>query len=148
MLSIGDTAPDFELFDDQGEPVRLQALLAEGPFVLYFYPADFTPICTREACMYRDLHPRLVDAGVRVIGVSPQAAGSHAEFRQRHDLPFRLLADPERRVIRAYGAAGPLGLGVRRVSYLIDAQGRVADRAVADLRLSPHRALVERATTR
>ncbi|MGH8403634.1 MAG: peroxiredoxin, partial [Gammaproteobacteria bacterium] len=72
MLNPGDIAPDFELPDQDGEPVHLAGLLAHGPVLLYFYPADFTPVCTREACTFRDLLPAMVRKGVTLIGISPQ----------------------------------------------------------------------------
>lgn len=148
MLNVGDRAPAFEAHTDSGDAVTLDGLRAEGPFVLYFYPADFTPVCTKEACMFRDAHPRLVEAGVRVFGVSPQGASSHAAFREKHDLNFPLLADPDKQIVKAYGATLPLGLGVRRVSYLIGQDGVIADRAVADLRVGPHEAFVDRVVAR
>ena len=106
MLNVGDRAPAFEAHTDSGDTVSLDGLLAEGPFVLYFYPADFTPVCTKEACMFRDAHPRLVQAGVRVYGVSPQGTSSHAAFREKHDLNFPLLADPDHAVCEAFGVWG------------------------------------------
>ncbi len=148
MLNVGDRAPAFEAHTDSGDTVSLDGLLAEGPFVLYFYPADFTPVCTKEACMFRDAHPRLVEAGVRVFGVSPQGTSSHAAFREKHDLNFPLLADPDKQIVKAYGATLPLGLGVRRVSYLIGRDGVIAGRAVADLRVGPHEAFVDRVVAR
>ncbi len=146
MLSIGDVAPDFELADDQGRPRRLSRELALGPVALYFYPADFTPVCTRQACMFRDRGDELARAGVRVLGVSPQGSERHAAFRGRHRLPFSLLADPEKLAIRRYGAQG--FLGTRRISYLIDSDGVIEDVCKAAFRLSAHRAFVERVIAR
>ena len=141
MLHIGDPAPDFELPDQDARPVRLSQHLAQGPVLLYFYPADFTPVCTREACGFRALQPQLEQQGAAVIGISPQDSASHARFRQRHSLAFTLLSDPDKRVIRAYGCDGPLGFGVRRVSYLIGADGRIKARMHAAFRVSRHLAL-------
>ena len=138
MLMPGDAAPDFELPDQDGNPLRLSALLAHGPVLLYFYPADFTPVCTREACAFRDLQPQLARRDATILGVSPQDSASHARFRQRHRLPFPLLADPDKRVIRAYGCDGPLGLGVKRVSYLIGRDGRITAAVHAALRVARH----------
>ncbi|MGH8312146.1 MAG: peroxiredoxin [Gammaproteobacteria bacterium] len=138
MLRIGDLAPDFELPDQDAGPVRLSECLAHGPLLLYFYPADFTPVCTREACGYRELQPQLEHRGVAIIGISPQDSASHARFRLHHGLPFPLLSDPDKRVIRAYGCDGPLGIGVRRVSYLIGTNGRVQARVHAAFRVSRH----------
>jgi peroxiredoxin Q/BCP len=144
MLRPGDTAPDFELTDDRNRKVRLSSLLREGPLILYFYPADFTPVCTREACMFRDVHEDLAARGVRVLGVSTQAPETHARFRQRHGLPFPLLADTDKSVARAYGALGFLGLALRRISYLIGKDGRILDVVRADLRLGRHQEFVGR----
>lgn len=150
MLTIGDAAPDFTLNDETGKPVSLVSLLASGPVVLYFYPADFTPVCTAEACMFRDWTAELGAAGVRVIGISPQGTESKQKFKQKHALSFPLLADPEKAVIRAYGASFLFGMFTRRVTYLIEpvkassAPGIISDRAVADLTVKPHEAFVKR----
>lgn len=143
MLYIGDPAPDFELPDQDAKPVCLSERLRHGPVLLYFYPADFTPVCTREACGYRELQPRLEQQGAAVIGISPQDSASHARFRQRHGLPFTLLSDPDKRVIRAYDCDGPLGFGVKRVSYLIGANGRIQACVHAAFRVSRHLELAE-----
>jgi peroxiredoxin Q/BCP len=148
MLRIGDLAPDFSLPDDAGSFVRLADLLREGPVVLYFYPADFTPVCTKEACMFRDVHEDLVARGIRVVGVSPQPAGTHARFRESHRLPFPLLSDAGKVTARAYGAVAPLGLWVKRVSYLLGRDGKVLDAASGDLLLGDHREFVARVLER
>ncbi|MGH8306910.1 MAG: peroxiredoxin [Gammaproteobacteria bacterium] len=141
MLNPGDTAPDFELPDQDGKLVHLARLLAHGPVLLYFYPADFTPVCTREACTFRDLLPAMVRQSVTLIGISPQDSASHTRFRARHRLNFPLLADPDKRVIHAYGCGGPLGFGVKRVSYLIGSNGRILEAVHAAFRVSQHVAL-------
>ncbi|MGA9854370.1 MAG: peroxiredoxin [Gammaproteobacteria bacterium] len=145
MLKIGDRAPDFELPDQDGRLVGLSMLLKNGPLLVYFYPADFTPVCTREACAFRDLLPTLGTAGMAVVGISPQDSASHARFREKHGLNFPLLADPNKVVIRAYGCDGPLGFGVKRVSYLISQDGYIMDSAHAALRVGPHTALAQQA---
>lgn len=145
MLNPGDSAPDFTLPDQQGEPVRLSALLSNGPVVLYFYPADFTPGCTKEACDLRDIHQEIAAAGLTVVGVSPQDARSHQRFAERYELPFTLVADPDKTAIRAYGVDGPLGLGVRRATFLIGADGEIEDRVLADLRIGRHAEFVRNA---
>lgn len=147
MLSVGDQAPDFDCVDDAGERVTLASALAEGPFIVFFYPADFTPICTAEACMFRDHHPDLEAAGVQVFGVSPQGSNSKAAFKREHRLPYRLLADPDKRMAKAWGAAGLLGRMVR-VTYAVGPDGRITDRVKADLRVKPHEAFVRRVTMR
>ena len=145
MLKKGDKAPDFELGDENGVPVRLSGLLSEGPIILYFYPKDFTSVCTRQACMVRDSHERIEAAGLRVIGINSEKSEKHDRFRKHHALPFRLLVDPHREVARSYEAIGPFGLYTARVSYLIGADGLVRDSVRADLRLAPHERLIERA---
>ncbi len=145
MKAIGDPAPDFALPDHEGRTVRLSDLLADGKVVLAFYPADFTPVCTAQACMMRDAHDRLTEAGVRVVAVSPQSRDSKSRFRKRHNLSQVMLADPDRIAIKAFGVGLPLGL-VRRVSFLIDADGTIRDRVVADFRVAPHKRLLERAS--
>lgn len=144
MLKRGATAPDFTLPDETGREVRLAEVLERGPVLLFFYPADFTPGCTREVCALRDAHTPLVIAGTTVLGVSPQTSESHLRFRSRYQLPFRLLSDPARKVIRAYGCQGPFGL-VRRTSYLLGADGRILEAVRADLRIGRHRDLAVRA---
>ena len=145
MLHKGDKAPGFELTDQDGERAGLSELLEEGPIILYFYPKDFTSVCTRQACMVRDSHERIEAAGLRVIGINSEKSEKHDRFRKHHALPFRLLVDPRREVARAYEAIGPFGLYTARVSYLIGADGLVLDSVRADLRLAPHERLIERA---
>ncbi len=144
MIASGSIAPDFELSDEDGKRLRLSELVKQGPVVLYFYPADFTPICTLQACAFRDLHAELARSGVRVLGVSPQTVRSHQRFRARFDLPYPLLSDPKREVARAYGAVGPFGLGVRRLTYWIGSDGRILDVLKADFLVSRHKQFVKR----
>lgn len=143
MLDVGDTAPDFELTDEAGQVVTLDDLLSEGLLVLYFYPADFTSVCTTEACEIRDRHDDLRAVSANVVGVSPQGQSSHNRFRRRYGLPFPLLDDPQKKVIRAYGVNGPLGLGVRRVTFLISPDKKIANRVVADFRVKRHIELID-----
>ncbi len=145
MLHPGDQAPDFELEDAHGQTVRLSERLHEGPVVLFFYPKDFTPVCTKQACLMRDWHGPLTSAGLQVVGVSGGSSRSHQRFQSTHHLPYPLLSDPGRRVARQYGAVGLFGLYPRRISYLIGRDGRVGDAVRADFRVTPHRRLVERA---
>jgi peroxiredoxin Q/BCP len=145
MLKKGDRAPDFTLSDQDGRMRRLVDLLAGEALILYFYPADFTPGCTREACDLRDLHTQILSAGLRVVGISPQSVASHRKFRDQYSLPFMLLSDEDKTAIRAYGVDGPLGIGVRRATFLLDAEGKVLDAVLADLRVGRHREFVEKA---
>lgn len=147
MLKVGATAPDFSLPDHSGKDVRLKDLLSKGPVLLYFYPADFTPVCTREACAFSAVEPELAKAGVSLIGISPQDEATHTRFRERYSLPFPLLADPDKQVIRAYDCNGLLGFGVSRVTYLIGKDGRIQEAAKAALRVAPHLDIAKRAAS-
>ena len=145
MLAIGTRAPDFTLPDQQDRAVALLHLLGPGPLILYFYPADFTAGCTREACQIRDLYPQIESAGLRVAGLSPQSPASHRAFSEKYHLPFTLLADEERSVADLYGVRGPFGLGVRRATFLIDSTGIIRDAVRADLRIAAHARFVRKA---
>lgn len=145
MLAPGDTAPAFELPDHDGRLVSLEQLLADGPLLLFFYPADFTPICTREVCLFRDRHADLSAAGVSLAGISPNDSDSHARFRERYGLNYPLLADPEKFAIRAFGVTGPLRIGVRRASFVIGPDRVIRAAVRADLRLEPHDRLIHKA---
>ena len=126
----GDPAPDFELTSDGGETVRLSALKGR-PVVLYFYPRDDTPGCTKEACGFRDDYAQYARAGVVILGVSPDSTRSHTAFKKKFDLPFPLLADEDKTVVKRYGVWGKkkfMGreyMGVLRKTYLIGRDGRV-----------------------
>jgi len=145
MLAIGGRAPEFTLPDQSGDSISLSTLLRQGPLILYFYPADFTPGCTREACAIRDLHAQILESGLEVAGVSPQSPESHRSFREKYSLPFTLLSDVDKFVIRMYDVRGPLGIGVRRATYLIDQARYIRAAVLADFRISQHEAFVERA---
>jgi len=145
MLATGTRAPEFELHDQDARRQSLSGLLERGSLILYFYPADFTPGCTKEACAFRDLHTDLERANLRIAGVSPQNADSHRRFADQHGIKFTLLSDPEKKVTRLYELDGPLGFGVRRGTYLIGADGIIRDSVLADLRISAHERFVERA---
>ena len=123
LLAPGTRAPDFEAPDQDGRPVRLRDFRGR-PVVLYFYPEDETPGCTREACAFRDNLVRFESLGAAVLGVSTQDEASHRAFRDKHGLTFPLLADADKAVCRAYGAIGLLGLA-KRVTYVIAPDGTV-----------------------
>lgn len=148
MLNVGEKAPEFTLPDEAGVAVSLAEQLARGPVVVYFYPRDFTPVCTAEACMFRDVHEDLVAAGVRVLGVSTQSSSSHAKFKRMLKLPFPLLADREKEVARAFGVLSMFGLVVRRATFLVMPGGVIADREVADLSAGAHERFVKRVLER
>ena len=144
MLRIGDSAPDFELKDQFGNLVTLEQMAADGDLILYFYPADFSPVCTAEACAFRDSYAGVSSVGAQVVGVSPQSVASHQRFTNSFSIPFPLLSDPRKKVIRAYGVDGPLGFGVRRVTFLIDRSRVVRNRVVSDLFVGSHTDLLKK----
>ena len=144
MLNSGDNAPVFTATDQHGNRVNLSDCLQQGPLVLYFYPADFTPVCTAEACAFRDRFDDLATSKIQIVGVSPQNAASHQRFAATHSLQFPLLSDEKKTIIRAYGVDGPLGFGVRRVTFYIDTTARIADRVVSDLFVGSHMDLIKR----
>ncbi|MCO6483783.1 MAG: thioredoxin-dependent thiol peroxidase [Flavobacteriales bacterium] len=127
-LRVGDIAPGFSGLDQDGHAVSLADFKGRG-LVLYFYPKDFTPGCTAEACSLRDGQARLREAGYEVLGVSPDTVGKHKRFAEKHGLPFRLLADPEKMVAKAYGVWGRKKFmghayeGILRTTFLIDGKG-------------------------
>jgi peroxiredoxin Q/BCP len=130
MIKTGDPAPPFALTDAAGKRVALQDLAGRN-VVLFFYPKDDTPGCTKEACGFRDAWIELRAMGVEVLGVSPDSAESHARFAEKYRLPFRLLSDPDKHVMEAYGAWGEKTLygrkttGVIRSTVWIGPDGRV-----------------------
>jgi thioredoxin-dependent peroxiredoxin len=129
-IEEGDKAPDFTLQDDNGNSVKLSGLKGK-PVVLYFYPKDDTPGCTKEACAFRDRTPDLKKRGAVVLGVSPDDVASHARFRDKFHLNFPLLADPGHKVADAYGAwreknlYGKVSMGIQRSTFVIDKEGTV-----------------------
>lgn len=147
MIKAQSRAPDFVLQDDQGQDTSLSALLQDGPLILYFYPADFTPGCSKEACAIRDIHKDLLAVGLQVAGVSPQDSESHARFREQHNLPFTLLSDPDKVVIKMYDVDGPFGVGVRRATFLIGQDQQIHDAIMADIRIDRHAQFIEKAIT-
>lgn len=131
MLKPGDPAPDFALESDSGETIRLEELRGRK-VVLYFYPKDDTPGCTKEACGFRDRRDALGNLDTVVLGVSPDTISSHQAFKDKFDLPFALLADPDHAVAEAYGAWGTKKMygkeyeGILRSTFIIDERGRIA----------------------
>ena len=130
MLEIGMKAPEFTLFDKDGNTVRLSDFLGKK-VVLYFYPKDNTPGCTRQACAFAAAYEGFKAKDVVVIGISKDSVASHLKFAQKYDLPFVLLADPELQAIQAYGVwqekklYGKVSMGVVRSTYIIDEQGNI-----------------------
>jgi thioredoxin-dependent peroxiredoxin len=124
MLTVGDIAPDFSAEDQHGKTVTLSSLLERGKLVIYFYPKDFTPVCTAQACTFRDAASDLAELGTNVVGVSGDTAESHQRFGTAHSVPFSLLPDPEHRIIKAYGATWLFGR-TRRVTYVVGTDRRI-----------------------
>ncbi|MBI3467217.1 MAG: thioredoxin-dependent thiol peroxidase [Planctomycetes bacterium] len=129
-LEEGQSAPDFTLAADNGSKVKLSALRGK-PAVLYFYPRDDTPGCTKEACAFRDQQSAIARHGATVLGVSTDDVASHVKFRDKYKLNFPLLADTDHRVAEKYGAwreknmYGKKSMGIQRSTFLIDAEGKV-----------------------
>lgn len=145
MLEIGSKAPEFVLADDEGGETSLTDLLQDGPLILYFYPADFTPGCTKEACSIRDIHNDIQSVGLRVAGVSPQDVDSHQKFRDEYGLPFTLLSDPDKVAVKMYDVDGPFGVGVRRATFLIGQDRIIKDAVMADVFIGRHQEFIEKA---
>ncbi len=130
-LKVGDNAPDFELPDQDGKVHKLSDYQGQK-ILVYFYPKDNTPGCTIEACQIRDDFPKFNSIKAEVLGISTDSVGSHKKFSQKHSLPFTLLADANKEVVKAYGVYKPkkfLGkefLGTQRTSFLIDGDGKIS----------------------
>jgi thioredoxin-dependent peroxiredoxin len=131
VIEEGNPAPDFELKSDTGDSVKLSAFRGR-PVVLYFYPADDTPGCTRQACELRDVYAEFRERGAVVLGVSPDDEGSHRKFKAKYELPFTLLADPDHAVSEEYGVWGERSgygktwMGIERSTFVIGPDGTVA----------------------
>jgi peroxiredoxin Q/BCP len=132
MLKKGDKAPDFEGVDQHGNTVGLKDFKG-NKLILYFYPKDNTPGCTAEACNLRDNYDLWLSKGYKVVGVSPDSVASHQKFAEKHQLPFPLIADEEKKIIKAYGAWGPKKLygreyeGLLRTTFIIDENGKIEE---------------------
>lgn len=130
MLEIGMKAPNFTLKDKNGSDVSLSDFLGKR-VVLYFYPKDNTPGCTRQACAFAGAYKQFEAKGVEVIGISKDSVASHVKFAEKYDLPFVLLSDPERIAIEAYGVwqekkmCGKVSMGVVRTTFIIDEDGNI-----------------------
>ncbi|HEY2775842.1 MAG TPA: peroxiredoxin [Candidatus Binatia bacterium] len=124
-IAVGDKAPEFNLRDQNGKPVSLGEFRGKKAVVLYFYPKDETPGCTKEACSFRDSYEDFVSAGAEVIGVSGDSVAKHKSFAEHHRLPFTLLADEGNALRKAYGVPATLWILPGRVTYVIDKAGVV-----------------------
>jgi len=138
-LKIGDKAPDFETFTDTGEKIHLSDYLGKR-VVLYFYPKDDTPGCTKQSCGFRDAYPVIEERNAVVLGISPDGVESHQKFKTKFTLPFTLLTDEDHVISETYGVWGEKSLmgktymGVIRSHYVIDEQGIIVD---AQIKVSP-----------
>lgn len=130
MINEGDKAPDFSTTDNTGKSVKLSDYRGKK-VVLYFYPRDNTPGCTKEACSFRDEFKALRSRGAQILGISPDTVASHQKFIAKYDLPFTLLTDEDRAIAKAYGVYGEKvfmgrkSLGILRTTFLIDEKGKV-----------------------
>lgn len=122
-MQIGSTVPDFSATAHDGRVVTLSEFRGKQAVVVFFYPKDGTPVCTREACAFRDAYEEFTRAGAAVLGVSADSAGSHQAFAQRHQLPFLLLSDADGSLRRHFGVPRLLGFLPGRVTYVIDREG-------------------------
>lgn len=136
-LEPGKTAPDFTLPDSYGTLHHLAEMLKNGPLVLFFYPKDDSPGCTRQACSFRDSYERLLGKGVQVAGISRDSMDSHRAFQEKYELPFLLLSDTEGTVHQAYRTS-VLGLMTRRITYLIKPDTTIALAFEQNLKMGSH----------
>ncbi len=126
-IQIGDHCPIFSLPDSIGKDIQVNDYLGQKILVLFFYPKDDTPGCTKEACAFRDAYADFVDLGCEVFGISSDAAATHQNFQQKHQLPYPLLSDSQKKVRQQFGVPGNLfGLIPGRVTYVIGLDGKVA----------------------
>jgi thioredoxin-dependent peroxiredoxin len=125
MLQVNDMAPPFQGTDQGGREIALEELVKQGPVVLYFYPKDFTRVCTQQACMFRDAYAELKDQAAEIVGVSVDGDDTHHAFAQKHDIGFPLLSDKKRRISKDYGVQRLFGLFTKRVTFVIDGEQRI-----------------------
>ncbi|MFF9915696.1 peroxiredoxin [Streptomyces sp. NPDC013457] len=138
-MNVGDIVEDFTLPDDTGTPRSLVGLLADGPIVLFFYPAAMTAGCTAEACHFRDLAAEFQEAGARPVGISSDVVERQQEFADRHSLGYPLLSDPEGSVRDRFGVKRGFSLApTKRVTFVIDENRRILEVVRSELRMSAH----------
>jgi peroxiredoxin Q/BCP len=142
MLNVGDLAPDFDVVAHDGRRLKLNEYRGKKNVVLYFYPKDFTLVCTKEACGFRDMYDDLLSKETEVIGVSVDDDASHEKFAHKHGVQFPLVADPDKKLAKAYGAVSRLRdllIGTTaRVTYIIDKQGKIAGVFSSEVLASQH----------
>lgn len=137
-LSVGTVAPPFTLNDQHGKPVSLADFRGKRSVVVYFYPKDDTPGCTKESCSFRDQYTAFTDVGAEVIGISSDSEASHAAFAAKHRLPFSLLSDREGKVRAAYQVPATLGFLPGRVTFVIDREGVIRHAFNSQVNASKH----------
>jgi peroxiredoxin Q/BCP len=138
-MKPGDLAPDFTLSDDDGNQRSLGEFLANGPVVLFFYPAAMTTGCTKESCHFRDLAKEFAEVGAQRIGISPDDVAKQAEFTAKHSFDFPLLSDPDGAVATQFGVRRRFGpLLTRRQTFVIDTDRRVLDVIKSEVRMDTH----------
>jgi thioredoxin-dependent peroxiredoxin len=138
MLAVGSKAPDFSASLDDGSVFNLEDYRGKKNVVLYFYPKDFTSGCTKEACSFRDNYYQIAAFDAIIVGVSADAADRHTSFREKHNLPFPLIADPRRELIARYDVKGMLSFIPPRVTYVIDKQGIIRSAIRHDIQIGRH----------
>lgn len=124
-LQVGTKAPDFTLRSTSGNDFNLSRDAAGKPIILYFYPKDFTPGCTKQACAFRDQFDHFRELDIDVVGISTDSVKKHLDFKEKYELPFELLADYDGKVSRAYDASMPIVNMSKRVTYLLDSEHRI-----------------------
>jgi peroxiredoxin Q/BCP len=124
-VKVGDQAPDFEGPTSDGSRLGLKDFVGKKNVVLYFYPKDDTPGCTKEACSFRDNLESVRNLGAEIIGISTDSVQSHSKFADKYTLPFPLISDQEKRIAKAYGVLRDIGLSANRVTFIIDTKGKV-----------------------
>jgi peroxiredoxin Q/BCP len=137
-LGAGANAPDFTLNDQDGKPVTLSGFRGQKNVVVYFYPKDDTPGCTKESCAFRDQFTAFSDIGAEVLGISSDSEASHKAFAEKHRLPFRLLSDRGAKVRSAFGVPPTFGLLPGRVTYVIDKQGVIRHAFNSQIQATQH----------
>jgi len=151
-LKVGDEAPDIDAVDEMGNQITLKQFIGKK-VVLFFYPKDSTPTCTVEACNLRDNYPDLLNKGIEVVGISADSEKKHRNFIGKHNLPFPLIADVDKKVIGDYGVWGPKKFmgrefdGIHRTTFVIDEQGRI-EQIIEKVKAKEHTAqILETITT-
>lgn len=139
MLQTGDNAPDFELPEQHGKPVRLSTVLHDGPVVLFFYPAALSPGCTREACHFRDIVAEFTERGAAILGISADEVAKQKKFDDTHSLGYPLLADTDGTVAQAYGIKRRIpGLPAKRATFVIGSDQKIRAAIHSELNMNIH----------